>query len=108
MVSFQISIDACLLTYTVYVIRTVLKLTLSCFFFPFHGVENHIREISLLMHTVYLIRSLLKFKLSRFISLLYISPLPCLGSVVVGIVYKDLHDLLAPYQPIRIKAGNRR
>ena len=108
MVSFQISIDVCLLTYTVYVIRTVLKLTLPCFFFPFHGVENHIREISLLMHTVYLIRSLLKFKLSRFISLLYISPLPCLGSVVVGIVYKDLHDLLAPDQPIRIKAGNRR
>nr|XP_058948948.1 adhesion G protein-coupled receptor L4-like [Pocillopora verrucosa] len=30
------------------------------------------------------------------------------GSVVVGIVYKDLHDLLAPDQPIRIKAGNRR
>ena len=107
MVSFQISIDVCLLTYTVYGIRTVLKLTLSCFFFSFHGVENHIREISLLMHTVYLIRSLLKFKLSRFISLLYISPLPSLGSVVVGIVYKDLHDLLAPDQPIRIKAGNR-
>ena len=48
------------------------------------------------------------FVVSRFISLLYISPLPCLGSVVVGIVYKDLHDLLAPDQPIRIKAGNRR
>ena len=84
------------------------EINIILFFFPFHGVENHIREISLLMHTVYLIRSLLKFELSRFFSLLYVSPLPCLGSVVVGIVYKDLHDLLTPDQPIRIKAGNRR
>ena len=77
------------------------------FSFPWCG-KPYSWYISLLMHTVYLIRSLLKFKLSRFFSLLYISPLPCLGSVVVGIVYKDLHDLLAPDQPIRIKAGNRR
>ena len=64
--------------------------------------------VCLLMHTVCLTSCLLKFKLSCFFSLIYFSPHHYLVSVVVGIVYKDLNDLLAPDQPIRIRSGNRR